>query len=91
MCVVQADMHGGTSISSCHVDGEGARSRIWGQALQYIDEVPVEKVGVPVGIQNYAPSFEGQSGAAAKHADHQQDPKLHTISVLCRDHHESHL
>ena len=43
---VQADMHGGASISSSHLDGEGARSKIWGQAVQYIDEVPVEKVGL---------------------------------------------
>jgi len=41
---LQADMHGGSFISSSHLDGEGSRSNIWGQAVQYIDEVPAEKV-----------------------------------------------
>ena len=37
-------MHGGACVSNRHCDGKEVRSRVWGQAVQYIDEVPAEKV-----------------------------------------------
>lgn len=50
-------MHGGASISSSHLDGEGARSKIWGQAVQYIDEVPVEAVSLHTDLRDRAPAI----------------------------------
>lgn len=51
LCDVQAHMHGGASISSSHLDGEVARSKTWGQAVQYIDEVPAEAVSLHTGMR----------------------------------------
>lgn len=42
--VLQVDMHGSPAISSSHLDGDITRSNIWGQAVQYIDEVPATEV-----------------------------------------------
>lgn len=42
--LLQVDMHGSPAISSSHLDGDIARSNIWGQAVQYIDEVPAREV-----------------------------------------------
>ena len=41
---LQLGLHGDISISGSHVEGESCRSTVWGQAVQYLDEMPAQKV-----------------------------------------------
>lgn len=59
-CNVQADMHGGASISNCHLEGQGTTTGVWGQAVQYIDEIPVEKVNLHSTLAVMHPAPECQ-------------------------------
>ena len=45
---LQLGLHADISISSLHLEGEGCRSTVWGQAVQYLDEMPAQKVSLPV-------------------------------------------